>query len=159
MTPEQQLAEFDRNSNNIPVNNGSGYPGDNAHGAGNNSVPPTGDSYGQHPGYDGAADGGYVQGNNYNGVGKGGYAQDHGGAPTSGSFGTHGNSSEDDYYSCSFTNPGLHVLTHPTARHRHALMAVTRGDDATQWWVGDSGASVHATSKCNPHVQSANPCH
>ena len=90
VSPEEQLAEFDRNSNNIAVNDSSGYSGDNARGDGNNGVPFAGDAGGQHHGYDGVDDGGYVHGNGYDGAGEGGYTQDLDGTSPPGSFGTHG---------------------------------------------------------------------
>ena len=73
MSPEEQLAKFDRNSDNIAVNDGSGYSGDNARGDGNNGVRFAGRAGGQDHGYDGVDDGGYVQGNGYDGAGDGGY--------------------------------------------------------------------------------------
>ena len=52
--------------------------------------------------------------------------------------------------------PGLHVLTHPS-RHRHALLALSkRRIDGAQWWVGDSGASVHGTGSMD-HFYNTRP--
>ena len=70
------------------------------------------------------------------------YAEDDSG-PLAGTFGTSQGFSAEDSIIFPTLGPCLHVLTHPS-RHRHALLALSkRRIDGTQWWVGDSGASVH----------------
>ena len=51
---------------------------------------------------------------------------------------------EDDGFPT--VGPALHVLAHPSNRHRHALLSLSKHHVAgADWWVGDSGASVHGT--------------
>ena len=72
------------------------------------------------------------------------YAEDDSG-PLAGTFGASQEFSADDSIIFPTLGPGLHVLSHPS-RHRHALLALSkRRIDGTQWWVGDSDASVHGT--------------
>ena len=38
------------------------------------------------------------------------------------------------------------MLAHPSNRHHHDFLALSkRSADEPDWWVGDSGASVHGT--------------
>ena len=78
------------------------------------------------------------------GYDEAGYAQEHEPSPP-GTFGTaEGYSEEDEYVNSS----GLHVLTRHSPRHRSASTTLPKPHgDWTQWWKGDSGASVHATGR------------
>ena len=72
------------------------------------------------------------------------YAEDDSG-PLAETFGTSQDFSAEDSIIFPTLGPGLHVLIHPS-RHQHALLALSkRHIDGAQWWVGDSGASVHGT--------------
>ena len=74
----------------------------------------------------------------------GNYAEDDS-EPLAGTFGTPQDYAAEDSIIFSTLDPGLHVLAHPF-RYRHALLALSkRRIDGVQWWVGDSGASVHGT--------------
>ena len=76
----------------------------------------------------------------------GNYAEDDSG-PLAGTFGTSQDFSAEDNIIFPTLGPGLHVLAHPS-RHRHALLVLSkRRIDEAQWWVGNSGASVHGTGR------------
>ena len=83
------------------------------------------------------------------------YAEDDSG-PLAGTFGTSQDFSAEDSIIFPTLGPGLHVLAHPS-RHRHALLALSkRRIDGAQWWVGDSGTSVHETRSMN-HFYNTRP--
>ena len=85
----------------------------------------------------------------------GNYAEDDSGS-LAGTFGTSQDSSAENSIIFPTLGPGLHVLTHPS-RHRHALLALSkRRIDGAQWWVGDSGASVHGTGSMD-HFYNIHP--
>ena len=83
------------------------------------------------------------------------YAEDDNG-PLAGTFGTSQEFSAEDSIIFPTLGPGLHVLTH-SSRHRHSLLALSkRRIDGAQWWVGDSGASVHRTGSTD-HFYNTRP--
>ena len=72
------------------------------------------------------------------------YAEDDSG-PLAGTFRASQDFSAEDSIIFPTLGPGFHVVIHPS-RHWHALLALSkRRIDGAQWWVGDSGASVHGT--------------
>ena len=76
--------------------------------------------------------------------------------PLAGTFGTSQDFSAEDSINFPTLGPGLHVLAHPS-RHRHALLALSkRCINGAQWWVGDSGASVHGTGSMD-HFYNTRP--
>ena len=84
------------------------------------------------------------------------YAEDDSG-PLAGTFGTSQDFSAEDSIVFPTLGPGLHVLAHPS-RHRHALLALSkRRIDGAQWWVGDSGASVHGTGSMDHFYNTRSP--
>ena len=83
------------------------------------------------------------------------YAEDDSGS-LAGTFGTSQEFSAEDSIIFPTLGPGLHGPTHPS-RHRHALLALSkRRIDGAQWWVGDSGASVHGTGSMD-HFYNTHP--
>ena len=83
------------------------------------------------------------------------YAEDDSG-PLAGTFGISQDFSAEDSIIFPTLGPGLHILTHPS-QHRHALLALSkRRIEGAQWWVGDSGASVHETGKMD-HFYNTRP--
>ena len=84
------------------------------------------------------------------------YAKD-GGGPLAGTFGTSQGFSAEDSIIFPTLGLGLHVLPHPS-RHRHALLVFSkRRNDGAQWWVSDSGASVHGTGSSMDHLYTTRP--
>ena len=84
------------------------------------------------------------------------YAEDDS-RPLAGTFGTSQDFSAEDSIVFPTLGPGLHVLAHPS-RHRHALLALSkRRIDGAQWWVGDSGASVHGTGSMDHFYNTRSP--
>ena len=83
------------------------------------------------------------------------YAEDDSG-PLAETFGTSQDFSAENSIIFPTLGPGFHVLTHPS-RHWHALLALSkRRIDGAQWWVGDSGASVHGTGSMD-HFYNTRP--
>ena len=76
--------------------------------------------------------------------------------PLAGTFGTSHDFSAEDSIIFPTLGSGLHVFAHPSC-HRHALLALSkRRIDGAQWWVGDSGASVHGT-RSKDHFYNTRP--
>ena len=88
----------------------------------------------------------------------GNYAEDNSG-PLAGNFGTSQDFSVEDSIIFPTLGSAPHVLAHPS-RHRHALLALSkRRIDEAQWWVGDSGASVHGTGSMDHFYDTRPPTH
>ena len=137
-----------------PLQNDGGY---HYSGGGNGSGTSSGfPADGQQQQYDNSGDtyhdGGTDVNNNTEGQGDG-YAMDQAHEPCPhGTFGTAEGYSEENEYVHPTNSSGLHVLTRPSPHYRRALTTAPKPHgDRTQWWKGDSGASVHATRRAT-HV-------